>query len=105
MGKNKRSALDLEEDSGYCNSNSTAPASKIAKLDEEVMLLRSLIKDAGHKEEPAFSFEQFSDSNMSPARGDQREANVRDFSAVYASKSRDGKYELRILNQPEDQHR
>lgn len=81
------------EDSGFCGNYSPP---KVARLDDEVLLLRALIKEVN---EPENKF-------IIPART----ANENSFRGVslagnYPSKSKSGKYELKIVHQPEEQHR
>lgn len=90
-----------DEDSGFCGSD--LPLAKMPKryqesksIDDEVMLLKALIKEVNDPDTNYMlpSFEPF-----------QNDHKIRKIGAGYSCKSKNGKYELKILEQPEEQHR
>jgi len=84
---------DVDEDSGFC-SNLTPPAPKIARFDDEVFFLKSLINEVN----------QQSTSEQHHVASSALDTSTK-LNGAYPSKSRNGKYELKILQQPEEQHR
>jgi len=81
-------------------------------LDNEVMLLRNLIKEASEqppKMQPLVTYDESSQNSRHSMRKEfgaiEKPTSFAKFSVGYTAKSRNGLYELRILNQPEEQHR
>ena len=83
-----------DEDSGFCGSNLSLPsANKMVRFDDELLLLKVLMKEVN---EPIVT----NNSQLNNKINSMRSQN-----SNYPSKSRNGKYELKILSQPEEQHR
>lgn len=83
-----------DDDSGFCGSNLSVTANKMVRFDDEMLLLKALMKEV---DEPILAnASQLNNRNtMKPQNGVN----------AYSSKSKNGKYELKILSQPEEQHR
>lgn len=117
------------EDSGFHSSMSSSygyhePPAKMPRLEDDVNFLQSFIREvselsqqppagngsgitatvaASSNAPPAFTFED--STNYSIRSELLRETPMAKFSGAYQARSADGKHELKILTQPEDQHR
>lgn len=87
---------DTDDDSGFCGSNLMAP--KMVRLDDEMMLLKALMKEVNEPNVGSIlanvSHKHLVNNNV-----------TNKYSNNLLSKSKNGKYELKILLQPEEQHR
>ncbi|RWS14867.1 nuclear factor of activated T-cells 5-like protein [Dinothrombium tinctorium] len=89
-------APDIDDDSGFCGSNLSPPISKVPRLDtNDTMLLKAFINDVNDRN-PCLL-----DSELMQIASEGSEK----LAGNYPAKSRTGKYELRIISQPEEQHR
>jgi nuclear factor of activated T-cells 5 len=80
---------DIDDDSGFCGSNLSPTANKMVRFDEEILLLKELMKEVN---------EPLIDSSIRNINNTNKVVN-------YQPKSKSGKFELKILSQPEEQHR
>ncbi len=80
---------DIDDDSGFCGSNLSPTVNKMVRFDEEMLLLKELMKEVN---------EPLIDSSIRNINNTNKMVN-------YQSKSKNGKFELKILSQPEEQHR
>ncbi|CAG2163445.1 unnamed protein product [Oppiella nova] len=88
------SGADVDDDSGFCGSNLSSSVHKMVRFDDEMLLLKALMKEVNH---------EVIESNASQSlttKGVMKANNH-----LYSSRSKNGKYELKILSQPEEQHR
>ena len=84
----------VDEDSGFCGSNlSVATANKMVRFDDEMLLLKALMKEVN---EPIVTNNQIISNKVNSMKAQ---------ATNYSSKSKNGKFELKILSQPEEQHR
>lgn len=87
---------DIDEDSGidssFC-SNLSPNFNKMVRFDEEMLLLKALMKEVN---EP---------NVHNNSQLNHKINSIKAQNNTYSSKSKNGKYELKILSQPEEQHR
>lgn len=85
-----------DEDSGFCSSYpSVATTNKMVRFDDEMLLLKALMKEVN---EPVVTNNQVINNKITSMKAQAA-------TTAYSSKSKNGKYELKILSQPEEQHR
>ncbi|RWS29860.1 nuclear factor of activated T-cells 5-like protein [Leptotrombidium deliense] len=86
---------DIDDDSGFCGSNLSPPITKIPRLENDPLILKSFINDIDDHDRC------FIDSQVLQFQMESCEK----LAGNYPAKSRSGKFELRIISQPEEQHR
>lgn len=117
MGKNKRNHdmvilksssqyMDLDDDSGFCGSNLTPP--KIIKYDDDMMVNDLINEVKEHKFDVKPNFTASTKGNDVCNLLDNNFNGYNSLNKLFNAssyKSKIGKIELKILSQPEEQHR
>ncbi|KAI1295513.1 Nuclear factor of activated T-cells 5 [Halotydeus destructor] len=96
-----RTISEIEDDSGFSHDELTPSPAKVAKASADdglTKLLRDIMKANERNQD-------FEESTNFSVHNELRSSCVAKFSKNYPSKSTDGRYELKIINQPEEQHR
>ncbi|XP_054154235.1 nuclear factor of activated T-cells 5-like [Oppia nitens] len=96
----------IDEDSGFCGSNLSPNGHKMVKFDDEMFLLKALMKvDESTSDEMVVTNTNTAatDAVVTPAAPPSKFVPFK--AQNLSAKSKNGKYELKILSQPEEQHR
>jgi len=104
----KFSNFDFENSYSHSSLPSVQHQQPKVSLDNEVMLLRNLIKEASEQPKMPMVYDESSNSRLTMRKefaSAENPITFAKFSVGYSAKSRNGLFELRILNQPEEQHR